>query len=128
VHSGALGWVGMASFAILYWLTPRLYERPLYSVSLATTHFWLATIGIVLYTVAMWMAGVTEGLMARGIGEDGGLLYATFIDIVVPMKPFYWMRFIGGSMYLFGALLLGFNLIKTAFGPATAPVAAPAAN
>lgn len=127
VHSGALGWVGMASFAVLYWLTPRLYNRPLYSVPMATAHFWLATIGIVLYTVAMWIAGLMEGLKARAIDDVGQLAY-TWIAIVVEMNPFNWMRFVGGSMYLIGALLLGFNLLRTAFGPAPAPAAAPAAN
>jgi cytochrome c oxidase cbb3-type subunit I/II len=128
VHSGALGWVGMITFAVLYWLWPRLYKRELYSVPAATAHFWLATIGIVLYIVSMWAAGLTEGLMWRAVDEAGLLQYPNFVDIVHQLDPFYWIRFLGGSMYLVGALLLGWNLVMTMTSgkPEAAPVPAPA--
>jgi cytochrome c oxidase cbb3-type subunit I/II len=127
VHSGALGWVGMISFGTLYWLAPKLYNRPLHSTAMATQHFWLATIGIVLYTVAMWMAGLTEGLMARAVDDAGQLQYPVFLDIVQAMAPFYWMRVIGGLMYLTGAVMCLYNLFRTAAGSATTTEAAPLA-
>ena len=114
VHQGALGWVGMTMFGMLYYLAPRIYNRPLYSVSLATTHFWLATIGIVLYIVAMWTAGVTQGLLWRATTPDGLLQYPNFLDTVTALMPFYWIRVLGGTMYLVGLLLLAFNLFQTA--------------
>ncbi len=129
VHSGALGWVGMITFAILYWLTPRLWKRrELHSVSAATAHFWLATIGIVLYIVSMWAAGLTEGLMWRAVDSGGLLQYPNFVDIVHRMDPFYWIRFLGGTMYLVGAILCGWNLIMTVTRgqPLAQPAAAPA--
>jgi cytochrome c oxidase cbb3-type subunit I/II len=113
VHSGALGWVGMSAFAMLYWLVPRLWGRQLYSIRWATTHFWLATIGIVLYVVAMWVAGITQGLMWRALDEDGGLAYLSFMDTVVELLPLYWIRLLGGLMYLGGLLLMAVNLFKT---------------
>ncbi len=127
VHSGAIGWVGMMAFGTVYWLIPRLYHRPLHAPALATTHFWLATIGIVLYTVSMWVAGLTEGLMARGVDDNGQLAYPVFLDIVVALEPFYWIRFFGGSLYLLGALLLGWNLFRTTFASTPAPAAFDAA-
>ena len=124
VHSGALGWVGMTLFAVFYWLVPRLWKRELHSQSLATTHFWLATIGIVLYVVAMWVAGITQGLMWRAVGDQGQLVYPNFLDTVVRLMPFYWIRVVGGLMYLTGVLLMWFNLFKTIRGEA--PASAPA--
>jgi len=122
VHSGALGWVGMVTFAMVYYMVPRLWNRPLHSVGLATTHFWLATIGLVLYVVAMWVAGVTQGLMWRGIGEDGGLQYPSFLDTTIRLMPFYWIRLVGGLMYLTGVVLMGFNVLKTVNSAETANV------
>ncbi len=119
VHSGALGWVGMAAFATLYWLVPNVWKKPLYSVSLATTHFWMATIGIVLYIVSMWVAGVTQGLMWRAIDESGQLAYPNFMDTVTSLIPFYWIRLVGGLMYLSGLLLMAYNLTMTARGSAS---------
>ena len=116
VHSGALGWVGMMGFGVLYWLIPRLWKRELWSVKLATTHFWLATIGVVLYTVAMWGAGLTEGLMTRAINpENGQLANPFFLDIVHTLAPFYWARLIGGLMYIGGLFLLAFNFYSTVY-------------
>ena len=117
VHSGALGWVGMAAFAMLYYVWPRLYNRKLYSMSLATTHFWLATIGIVLYVVSMWVAGVTQGLMWQAVDEGGQLQYSSFMDTLEVLKPFYWIRLAGGTMYLSGLLIMAFNLFKTSTSP-----------
>jgi cytochrome c oxidase cbb3-type subunit I/II len=124
VHSGALGWVGMISFGMLYWLTPRLWNKAgLYSVNLATAHFWLATIGIVIYTVSMWGGGLAEGLMWRAVDDGGQLKYPIFVDIVETLRPFYWLRFGGGLMYLTGALLFAYNLFMTATTGAPAPAA-----
>jgi cytochrome c oxidase cbb3-type subunit I/II len=127
VHSGALGWVGMASFAMIYWLLPRLYNRPLHSLPLATAHFWLATIGIVLYTVALWGAGLTEGLMTRAIDASGQLAYPVWLDIALAMQPFYWVRLVGGSLYFLGALLLAWNVFRTTWAAETVPVGFPEA-
>ncbi|MCB9758504.1 MAG: cytochrome-c oxidase, cbb3-type subunit I [Alphaproteobacteria bacterium] len=118
VHSGALGWVGMTAFGTLYWLVPRVWKRDLYSVDLATLHFWLATIGIVLYVVAMWVAGITQGLMWRAVDDIGQLQYPNFMDTVLRLVPFYWIRMFGGLMYLTGVLLMAFNFIKTVATPA----------
>jgi cbb3-type cytochrome c oxidase subunit I len=127
VHSGALGWVGMISFGIIYWLIPRLWSRPLAYPGWPIVHFWLATIGIVLYTVSMWAAGLTEGLMWRAVDAGGQLKYPIFVDIVHQLNPFYWMRLVGGTMYLVGAIMLGWNFLRTIRSKATVTTgAAPA--
>jgi len=120
VHSGALGWVGMISFGTIYWLVPRLYNRPLAYPAWPTTHFWLATIGIVLYTVAMWAAGLMEGLQWRQISDTGQLANPIFVDIVHRLAPFYWLRLAGGTMFLAGMLMLAWNVLRTVRGPAPA--------
>jgi cytochrome c oxidase cbb3-type subunit 1 len=129
VHSGALGWVGMISFGTLYWLVPRLWQRPLAYPSWASLHFWLATIGIVLYTVSMWAAGLTEGLMWRALDDGGQLKYPNFVAIVDQLHPFYWMRLVGGTMYLVGAVMMLWNFLRTVRSPVTdaPPAAVPAA-
>ena len=130
VHSGALGWVGMISFGMLYWLAPRLWG-PLARPKWATTHFWMATVGIVLYTVSMWAAGLMEGLMWRGLDDAGQLKYPNFVEIVNQLDPFYWLRFVGGTLYLTGAVLMAINFVLTvraaraAGGPALAPASTP---
>jgi cytochrome c oxidase cbb3-type subunit I/II len=116
VHSGALGWVGMISFAVLYWLAPRLWNRPLARPSWATTHFWLATVGIVLYTVSMWAAGLMEGLMWRAVDGAGQLTYPNFTEIVNQLQPFYLLRLVGGVLYLAGAVMMAWNFLLTARG------------
>jgi cytochrome c oxidase cbb3-type subunit I/II len=127
VHSGALGWVGMLTFAIIYWLVPRLWNKSgIWSDKLGEAHFWLGTIGIVLYTVALWAAGVTEGLMWRAVNPDGTLMYADFSTIVGYIQPFYWVRLVGGTMYLIGVLVMAYNLIMTVQQPA--PASGPAAQ
>jgi cytochrome c oxidase cbb3-type subunit 1 len=116
VHSGALGWNGMITFGALYFLTPRLWGRSgLYSLRLVNWHFWLATIGIVLYAASMWVTGIMEGLMWREVDANGFLVNA-FTDSVQAKFPMYVVRGTGGLLYLTGALLMIFNLWKTAVG------------
>jgi cytochrome c oxidase cbb3-type subunit I len=124
VHSGALGWNGMITFGALYFLTPKLWNRQgLYSLKLVNWHFWLATIGIVLYAASMWVTGIMEGLMWREVDANGYLVNA-FTDTVAAKFPMYVVRAIGGTLYLAGAALMVVNLWRTITG-ATAPVPAP---
>jgi len=116
VHSGALGWNGMITFAALYYLTPRLWARErLYSLRMVNWHFWLATVGIVLYAAAMWVAGIMQGLMWREYGADGYLVYA-FSEVTAAMFPMYVIRAAGGLLYLAGALIMAFNIWMTIVG------------
>ncbi|WP_375195633.1 cytochrome-c oxidase, cbb3-type subunit I [Sphingobium sp.] len=116
VHSGALGWNGLITFACLYYLTPRLWKRErLYSLRLVNWHFWLATVGIVLYAASMWVAGIMEGLMWREYGADGYLVYA-FSEVVKATFPLYLIRAAGGLLYLSGALIMAWNIGKTIVG------------
>ena len=113
VHSGALGWVGLVSMGSIYYLVPRLFGRPqMYSVRLIDAHFWVATVGIVLYIAAMWIAGVMQGLMWRAVSADGTLTY-TFAESVKATYPFYAIRLLGGVLYLAGMLLMAWNVWKT---------------
>jgi cytochrome c oxidase cbb3-type subunit 1 len=128
VHSGALGWVGLVSMGSLYYLIPRLYGRTeMWSVPLINTHFWISTIGIVLYIASMWIAGVMQGLMWRAVSDDGTLTY-TFIESVKATYPFYAIRLLGGLLYLSGMLLMVYNVAKTiaAGRSVEAPIPAPA--
>ena len=130
VHSGALGWVGFISMGAIYYLLPRLYGRTeMYSMRLVTLHFWIATIGIVLYIAAMWIAGVMQGLMWRAVNEDGTLTY-TFIESIKATYPFYTIRLLGGLMYLAGICVMGYNVLKTvrAGKPVDDPVPAALAH
>ncbi|EZP73981.1 Peptidase S41 [Sphingomonas paucimobilis] len=116
VHSGALGWNGLITFASLYYLAPRLWKRErLYSLRLVNWHFWLATVGIVLYAASMWVAGIMQGLMWREYGSDGYLVYA-FSEVVSAMFPMYVIRAAGGLMYLAGAIIMAWNIGKTIAG------------
>ena len=130
VHSGALGWNGMLTFAVLYWMLPRLWNREIAYPKMVTQHFWLATIGIVIYTVSMWAAGLMEGLQWRAINESGQLANPIFIDIVHRLEPFYWLRLLGGLLYFIGAVMMLINVFKTIGGPervtAGDPTAVPA--
>lgn len=113
VHSGALGWNGMITFGVLYYLVPRLWNREgLYSLKLVSWHFWLATIGIVLYASAMWVTGIMEGLMWREVDANGFLVNA-FADTVAAKFPMYVVRALGGLMFLTGALIMCWNLWMT---------------
>ncbi|MEP2103365.1 MAG: cytochrome-c oxidase, cbb3-type subunit I [Parasphingorhabdus sp.] len=116
VHSGALGWNGMITFACLYYLVPRLWGKErLYSLRMVNWHFWLATLGIVLYAASMWVAGIMQGLMWREYGEDGYLVYA-FSEVVSAMLPMYLIRAAGGLLYLAGAIVLVYNVWMTIAG------------
>ncbi len=116
VHSGALGWNGMITFAAMYYLAPRLWGRTrLYSLRMVNWHFWLATVGIVLYAAAMWVAGIMQGLMWREYGEDGYLVYA-FSEVTAAMLPMYLIRATGGVLYLAGALVMAWNIWMTIAG------------
>jgi len=127
VHSGALGWVALISMGAMYYMIPRLFGREIYSVKLIEVHFWTATIGIVLYITAMWVAGVMQGLMWRAVNTDGTLTYS-FVESVQAMHPYYIVRFLGGVLFLSGILVMAYNLVRTIAGarPATVAVPAPA--
>ncbi len=112
VHVGALGWNGMLTFGIIYWLIPRIFKTELYSKKLANQHFWLGTLGIIFYAVPMYWAGFTQSAMWKQFTDAGQLKY-TFLETVTYMKPFYAMRSLGGSLYLIGALIMVYNIIKT---------------
>ncbi|MCV6637409.1 cytochrome-c oxidase, cbb3-type subunit I [Candidatus Albibeggiatoa sp. nov. NOAA] len=112
VHSGALGWVAMISMGSLYYLIPRVFGRKLYSLGLVELHFWLATIGIVLYISAMWVSGIMQGLMWRAVNPDGTLTYS-FVESVAAMHPFYVTRFVGGALFLTGMLIMTINILLT---------------
>jgi cytochrome c oxidase cbb3-type subunit I/II len=113
VHGGALGWVGFMSFGMIYWLVPRLFQTPLYSKQLASIHFWISTVGIVLYVVAMWVSGITQGLMWRAFDDTGHLQYPDFLETVTRLLPMYWVRAIGGALYIAGVLVGAYNVWKT---------------
>jgi cytochrome c oxidase cbb3-type subunit 1 len=125
VHSGALGWVGLISMGSLYYLIPRLFGRKtMYSVQAISLHFWAATIGIVLYIAAMWIAGVMQGLMWRAVNPDGTLVYS-FVEGVKATYPFYVLRVAGGLLYLGGMILMLWNTVMTAVYGKPATVAIP---
>ena len=116
VHSGALGWVAMVSIGSMYFLIPRMFGREqMYSIKLIDVHFWVSTIGVVLYISAMWIAGVMQGLMWRAVNADGTLTYS-FVESLERMYPFYFVRFLGGVVFLAGMLIMAYNVIKTAAG------------
>jgi len=127
VHAGALGWVGFISIGSLYYLIPRLFgQSQMFSVRLITLHFWVATIGIVLYIAAMWIAGVTQGLMWRAVNPDGTLTF-TFVESTKASMPFYVIRLVGGLLYLGGMLIMAYNVWKTIAGQRPVDAAIPAA-
>ena len=113
VHSGALGWVGLISMGSLYYLIPRMVGRAeMFSVRAISLHFWMATVGIVLYIASMWIAGVMQGLMWRAVSEDGTLTY-TFAESVKATYPYYAIRLAGGAIYLGGMVVMAWNTWKT---------------
>ena len=113
VHVGALGWNGFLTFGILYYLIPKMFQTELYSKSLANMHFWIGTLGILLYAVPMYWAGFMQSSMWKEFTEEGQLKWQ-FLDTVTKMIPFYAARAIGGTLYLVGAIIMTYNLIKTA--------------
>jgi cytochrome c oxidase cbb3-type subunit 1 len=124
VHSGALGWVGFVSIGALYFLIPKLFGRELYSNKLAELHFWIATVGIVLYITSMWAGGVMQGLMWRAVDGEGNLTY-NFVETVQAMHPYYLVRFLGGVLYLTGMLIMVYNLVRTTRGARTVEMPIP---
>jgi cytochrome c oxidase cbb3-type subunit I/II len=117
VHAGALGWNGFMAAGMVYWLLPRLWNKPLHSVSLANVHFWIGTVGILLYVAAMWVSGITQGLMLNATTDGGTVLaYPNFLDTLNSIRPLMLMRVIGGGLYLTGFLLMGYNLWRTVKG------------
>lgn len=121
VHSGALGWVAMISMGSMYYLIPRLFGRELYSLKLVELHFWMATIGIVLYISAMWVSGIMQGLMWRAVNPDGTLTYS-FVESVHAMHPYYVTRWVGGVSFFFGMLVMAYNVLRTVTNPQTTEV------
>jgi cytochrome c oxidase cbb3-type subunit I/II len=113
VHSGALGWNGFMAFGMMYWLLPRLFQAPLHSKKLAEWHFWLGTIGILLYIVPIYVAGITQGLMWRALNPEGGLMYPDFVETTRAIIPMYYLRVLGGTLFIAGAVLGCWNYFKT---------------
>lgn len=125
VHSGALGWVAMITIGSLYYLIPKLFgKQDMSSMALVETHFWVATIGIVLYVASMWIAGVMQGLMWGAINDDGTLTYS-FVESLLRMQPFYLIRFVGGTMFLIGMLIMAYNVYKTIKGSEASNILVP---
>ncbi|MCA6449633.1 MAG: cytochrome-c oxidase, cbb3-type subunit I [Chitinophagaceae bacterium] len=112
VHVGALGWNGFLTFGVLYWLIPRIFNTPLYSKKLATTHFWIGTIGIVLYAIPMYWAGFTQAMMWKQFTDDGTLKFQ-FLETVTHIIPLYALRSVGGLLYLVGVFIMVYNIVKT---------------
>jgi cytochrome c oxidase cbb3-type subunit I/II len=115
-HGGALGWNGFMAAGVFYWLVPRLYNTKLRSTRAADLHFWLGTVGIILYMVAMWVSGVTQGLMWRATNPDGSLLYPDFVETLLAIRPMYIVRMLGGLLYLAGMVIMAWNLLATVAG------------
>jgi cytochrome c oxidase cbb3-type subunit I/II len=113
VHAGTLGWNAFMSFGILYWVIPRLWKTELYSKALATAHFWISTVGLILYQVSMWVAGITQWAMWRAFEPDGRLTYPDFIETVIKLVPMYWVRLIGALLFFGGLLIMVYNVIRT---------------
>jgi uncharacterized protein (DUF433 family) len=113
VHVGALAWNGFLSFGMIYWLIPRMTKSKLYSDKLANFHFWIGTLGIILYSLPMYVAGFTQASMWKQFKPDGTLQYGNFLETVTQIMPMYWMRAIGGTLYLVGMIVLIYNIIKT---------------
>ena len=113
VHAGALGWVAMITFGSLYQMIPKVFGREqMHSVTLINLHFWLATIGTVLYIASMWVNGITQGLMWRAINDDGTLTYS-FVEALQASHPGFVVRFTGGVLFLSGMLLMAYNTWRT---------------
>jgi len=113
VHVGALAWNGFLTFGMIYWLVPRLFKTNLWSLKLANTHFWIGTLGIIIYTLPMYVAGFVQASMWKQFNPDGTLTYGNFLETVTQIIPMYWMRAIGGSLYIVGAFVMLYNIVKT---------------
>ncbi|MBE2181662.1 MAG: cytochrome-c oxidase, cbb3-type subunit I [Chthoniobacterales bacterium] len=128
VHSGTLGWNSFMAAGMFYWLTPRLWGTRLYSTKLADLHFWLGMVGILLYIAAMWVSGITTGLMLNSVTSEGVLAYPNFLEVVNSVRPMLHMRILGGALFLFGFILMAYNLVRTirTGKPVTTTVEVPA--
>lgn len=115
VHVGGLGWNGFLIFGILYWVVPRMWGTSLYSTKLANVHFWIGTLGIIFYALPLYIAGVVQSLMWKEFNPEGFLVYKNFLETTVQILPMYMLRAIGGTLYLTGAMIMTYNLIKTAY-------------
>ncbi|VVV00114.1 Cbb3-type cytochrome c oxidase subunit CcoN1 [Mesonia oceanica] len=113
VHVGALAWNGFLTFGMVYWLVPRLVKSNLWSTKLANVHFWIGTLGIIMYALPMYVAGFTQASMWKQFNPDGSLVYGNFLETVQEIIPMYWMRAIGGSLYILGAFVMLYNIVRT---------------
>ncbi|MEH6656797.1 cytochrome-c oxidase, cbb3-type subunit I [Leeuwenhoekiella marinoflava] len=113
VHVGALAWNGFLTFGMIYWLVPRLFKTKLWSIKLANAHFWIGTLGIIMYTLPMYVAGFVQASMWKQFNPDGTLTYGNFLETLTEIIPMYWMRAIGGSLYIAGAFVMLYNLVRT---------------
>jgi cytochrome c oxidase cbb3-type subunit I/II len=114
VHIGGLGWNGFLIFGMVYWMVPKMWNTKLYSVQLANTHFWLGTLGIIIYALPMYVSGVVQSLMWKEFNPDGFLTYQNFLETTTKILPMYMMRAVGGGLYLVGVFIMVYNLLKTA--------------
>jgi cytochrome c oxidase cbb3-type subunit I/II len=121
VHVGALGWNGFLTFAMLYYIIPKIFQTEIYSKKLVSAHFWLGTLGIIFWAVPMYFSGFTQGLMWKEFGEDGVLKYPNFLETTLQIIPLYLMRAIGGTIYLGGVIIMTYNLTKTMLAGRLAP-------
>ena len=113
VHSGTLGWNGFMIFGMVYWLAPRIFQTKLHSKKLVAVHFWIGTVGLLLYVIPIYVAGITQGLMWRAFDQTGQLTFPNFVETVAKLAPFYWARAFGGSLYLTGVLIGCYNIVRT---------------
>jgi cytochrome c oxidase cbb3-type subunit I/II len=113
VHVGALAWNGFLTFGMVYWLVPKMFKARLHSTPLANFHFWIGTLGIILYALPMYVAGFTQALMWKDFNPDGSLVYGNFLETVNEIMPMYWMRAIGGSLYIIGFIVMLYNIVVT---------------
>ncbi|PHR99875.1 MAG: cytochrome C oxidase Cbb3 [Leeuwenhoekiella sp.] len=113
VHVGALAWNGFLTFGMVYWLVPRLFKTQLWSTKLANVHFWVGTLGIIMYALPMYVAGFVQASMWKQFNPDGTLTYGNFLETLTEIIPMYWMRAIGGSLYIAGAFVMLYNIVKT---------------
>ncbi len=113
VHAGTLGWNGFMTFGMIYWLAPRLFQTQLASKKLVAAHFWIGTVGMLLYIIPIYVAGITQGLMWRAFDQNGSLAFPDFVETVSKLMPFYWARVLGGTLYLAGVTIGVYNILLT---------------
>ncbi|MGB5228471.1 MAG: cytochrome-c oxidase, cbb3-type subunit I [Eudoraea sp.] len=113
VHVGALAWNGFLAFGMIYWMVPKMFKTRLHSIPMANFHFWIGTLGIILYALPMYVAGFTQALMWKDFNPDGSLVYGNFLETVNEIMPMYWMRAIGGTLYIVGFIAMLYNIVVT---------------